>query len=763
MKLLLLLGLVFICIVVAMSMFGGGDEGEEPLLATDVPVFEQPTVALPTATAVAQVVIPATSAPQIVATRTPVPTRSANTGDRWLVMLYQDADDQILEKDIYIDLNEAERIGSSDQVQIVAQIDRFSGGFSADGNWTSTKRFHVTRDSDLTAVKSQLVDDLGELNMADGNTLVDFVTWAVQTYPADKYALIMSDHGMGWPGGWSDPAPASRARTNAPIAQALGNQMYLSELDAALQAIQQRTGVDKLELVGMDACLMGHIEVLSALAPYARYAVVSQETEPALGWAYAGFLSELQKNPSMTGAELGKYIVSSYIQQDERIVDDQQRAELSRQGSPMGGLWGSMGAISAAEMARQMGRDITLAAVDLSAVPALVDHVNQLAFALQGATQNEVARARTYTQSFTSVFGQGTPPSYIDLGHFAQLLKQTRAGAAVNQAADGVLAALGQAVIAEKHGSGKAGATGVSIYYPTSQLYRSPLTGPQSYNTIAGRFANESLWEDFLTFHYTGKGFAAALAPATVPESSGTVSAPGTGAITLSSIKASSKVAAPGRPILFSTEISGNNVGHVLFFTGFYDSASNSVFVADMDYLESADTREVNGVYYPVWPEGGFTLEFEWEPLMFAVGDGTDYEVMLLNPVSYGVEPENATYTVDGIYTYANGAQRYARLYFRDEMLRQVYGFTGEGTSGSPREIQPETGDKFTSLDVWLDLDAQGKVVRRSYQQGGTLTFRDQMFSWMELDAAVGDYIVGFIVQDLDGNSYEAYTQVTVQ
>jgi hypothetical protein len=30
-------------------------------------------------------------------------------------MLYQDADDKILEKDIYIDLNEAERIGSSDQ------------------------------------------------------------------------------------------------------------------------------------------------------------------------------------------------------------------------------------------------------------------------------------------------------------------------------------------------------------------------------------------------------------------------------------------------------------------------------------------------------------------------------------------------------------------------------------------------------------------------------------------------------------------------
>jgi hypothetical protein len=49
-----------------------------------------------------------------------------------------------------------------------------------------------------------MVASLGEVNMADADTLVDFITWAVQTYPASKHALILSDHGMGWPGGWSD-------------------------------------------------------------------------------------------------------------------------------------------------------------------------------------------------------------------------------------------------------------------------------------------------------------------------------------------------------------------------------------------------------------------------------------------------------------------------------------------------------------------------------------------------------------------------------
>jgi hypothetical protein len=108
-------------------------------------------------------------------------------------------------------------------------------------------------------------------------------------------------------------------------------------------------------------------------------------------------------------------------------------------------------------------------------------------------------------------------------------------------------------------------------------------------------------------------------------------------------------------------------------------------------------------------------------------------------------------------------------VYFRDGLLRRVYGFTGEselaaqGGTGAPREIIPQSGDTFTVLEKWLDLDEQGNVVQEARQEGGTLTFGDQMFAWEELDAAVGDYVVGFIVEDLDGNTYEAYATVAVE
>ncbi|OGO36171.1 MAG: hypothetical protein A2W35_10375 [Chloroflexi bacterium RBG_16_57_11] len=74
-----------------------------------------------------------------------------------------------------------------------------------------------------------------------------------------------------------------------------------------------------------------------------------------------------------------------------------------------------------------------------------------------------------------------------------------------------------------------------------------------------------------------------------------------------------------------------------------------------------------------------------------------------------------------------------------------------------------ETGDSVTLLERWMDLNQSGNVVRNVVQESDTLTFGDQMFAWEDLDAAAGVYIVGFIVEDLDGNAYPTFTQMTVR
>ena len=573
-------------------------------------------------------------------------------------MLYQDADDKVLEKDIYIDLNEAERIGSTERVNIVAQVDRYRGGFNGDGNWTSTKRFYVTQDDDLNRVGSQEIADMGELNMSDGETLVDFVAWAVEAYPADRYALILSDHGMGWPGGWSDPDPNVRPRTNIPLAGAMGDQLYLQEIDEALGEIRSRTGIEKLDLIGMDACLMSHIEVFTALAPHARYAVASQETEPALGWAYTGFLYDLVRDPAMDGGQVSELIVSTYIDEDQRVVDDQARAEFVGAGRS--------GTISAQQLTKRLEDNITLTAVDLSAMPSLTNAVNDFSYALSGTGQKAIAKARTYAQSYTSIFGKSVPPSYIDLGHFAQQAVEQSQDRDLVASAQAVLDGIGQAVIAERHGGNKSGSTGISIYFPNSQLYGSPVAGPQSYNAVASRFANESLWDDFLAYHYTGRTFDPTPAPAEVSDRSANVVAPGKGEITVSAVEQSAATVAPGETVLLSVDISGDNVGYIKLFAGFWDQEANSIYKADTDFLEAGDTREIGGVYYPDWGEGDFTMEFEWEPFLFAIDDGEQKAIALFEPQNYGATPELAIYTVDGIYTYVDGETRVAQLQFAD-------------------------------------------------------------------------------------------------
>ena len=736
-------------ILVILFLIFGGQGALNSILSgtTNAPAVQGPTSTLPSINV--STAIPDMFTPQPV-------TRDGQT---WTVIMYQDADDQILEEDIFTDFNEAERVGSTDRVQIVSQLDRFKGAFKGDGNWSGARRYYITKDDDLTKINSKLISDLGEVNMSDPATLVDFATWAIKTFPADHYVLILSDHGMGWPGGWTDGDSESSANPqgSAPLVKVMGNALYTNQLDQALEDIRAQSGVDKFDLIGMDACLMGQLEIFNMLAPHARYAVTSQETEPALGWAYTSFLTSLVENPGLSAADLSADIVNSYVVDDQRIVDDTAREAFLRQ---MGGR-----AASAAQIAGEVGKDVTIASVDLSTIPDLMKNVNNLAYALQSENQGVIAEARNYALSFTSIFGKQVPPAYIDLGSFAQILEQQSLDTNVQTLAADVLVGIKRSVLAEKHGSGKKGATGVAIYFPNSSLYRSPYSGPQSYTAVANRFVADSLWDDMLAFHYNDRSFESSSRSAVIPDAGSALRVPGAGLIQLSKLVSSSSGAAPGKPITLKADISGSNIGYIYLFIGFYDRASNSIFVADTDFLESPETRQVDGVYYPLWSKKeSFTLKYKWDPMIFSISDGVKTSMALFAPQQYGASAEEAIYAVDGLYTFQeSGEQLNARLNFRNGELVSVFGITGQAETGAPRQITPQAGDTFTLLEKWMDLNSDGTLKEITMQPGEILTFSDQPFKWVEQYAASGNYVVGFSVTDLDGNSKETYTTINVK
>ena len=174
---------------------------------------------------------------------------------------------------------------------------------------------------------------------------------------------------------------------------------------------------------------MAHLEVFSALAPHARYAVASQETEPALGWAYTSFLDALRQNPDMSGADLSRFIVDSYIQDDQRILDDQARAELMGAGRSFGGLFDVLSVPTAAQVTRQMEQSITLTAIDLTTLPS-ADRRRERSGLCAAKRRPEGCRPRRAAtpSPLRASLGVDVPPSYIDLGHFCAVAGREQLG-----------------------------------------------------------------------------------------------------------------------------------------------------------------------------------------------------------------------------------------------------------------------------------------------------------------------------------------------
>ena len=129
------------------------------------------------------------------AAQPPAPLPPAAEAD-WTVLVYMDGDNN-LERWVAHDIDEElAAVGSNADVQVVVLADRGRGYSTADGDWTGTLAFNVTKG--MRATPENAVADWGERDMGSPQTLTDFVTWARASYPSRHTALFFWDHGWGW-------------------------------------------------------------------------------------------------------------------------------------------------------------------------------------------------------------------------------------------------------------------------------------------------------------------------------------------------------------------------------------------------------------------------------------------------------------------------------------------------------------------------------------------------------------------------------------
>ncbi|MBR5944136.1 MAG: peptidase C11 [Lachnospiraceae bacterium] len=189
------------------------------------------------------------------------------------------------------DLQEMLAANISDKINLIV----YTGGCKKWQNnvvSSSTNQIYQIKGQSMTLLK----DNLGQASMVDPDTLSGFINWTASNYPADRYDLILWDHGGGSTSGYGyDEKYASKGA------------MSLSGINKALKA----GGVD-FDFVGFDACLMATVETALVVSNYSDYMIASEETEPGIGWYYTDWLKKLDANTSMPTTEIGKNIVDSF-------------------------------------------------------------------------------------------------------------------------------------------------------------------------------------------------------------------------------------------------------------------------------------------------------------------------------------------------------------------------------------------------------------------------------------------------------------------
>lgn len=241
----------------------------------------------------------------------------------WTLLVYYGGDNN-LEPGILQDFHEFELGGgSTDEVRVIALVDRTPEYSVADGNWINTRVYEVgaavsddgqllLADSENFFLSSDLLVDFDSLNTSDGELLAQFLVWGVSNFPADNYIVAFGSHGAGWGGIITDDRAAAEFKDDPSK-----SILTLPELDKAFSLATRVAGVQKFALLINDACSMGSVEYFATIAPYFEYTIASPEIVVNPAHDMTLLLKGLKADTRNVDLEgLSKQLITRYMQED---------------------------------------------------------------------------------------------------------------------------------------------------------------------------------------------------------------------------------------------------------------------------------------------------------------------------------------------------------------------------------------------------------------------------------------------------------------
>ena len=288
-----------------------------------------------------------------------------------------------------------------------------------------------------------LLDELGEVNMGDPQTLADFINYGKQNYPAERYLLWVYDHGGGWKGACMD----------------VTNNDPLLSMEEFQQALTDAGGVD---IISFYACLMSSIESVYELRDVVDVYVGSEDL--AYGTWFDHICGDtnqlLAANPMLSSDAVGIEIVNFYEDHDYMYKNK-----------------------------------LTMSAIKAQKIVPLVEALDDLSKSFIThwlRSYRHVRKAHNNTFLLANLGEWAEAFEVYDLKGFLENLPDSPEKTVALEAFD-------EALLVEVHGTSMEETNGLSIFFPA---HKSPYELAQEYKDagLMLDFPKDTWWNEFLFF-----------------------------------------------------------------------------------------------------------------------------------------------------------------------------------------------------------------------------------------------------------------------
>ncbi|MGQ9874287.1 MAG: clostripain-related cysteine peptidase [Chloroflexus sp.] len=391
----------------------------------------------------------------------------------WTILLYLDADyaadGQSLLKSFSSTIRNLKQLSNS-SIRIAIQID------GPQNNDTHRILIHPGQPPIENSISEQAMDD--------PLTLANFLRWGQETFPARHYYMAIANHGQGVQGiAWDS---TSDARDDG----IRNNSAYLTikELGQALNA----PGVAQIDVIHLDACSMGLLEVAFELRPRSEVPLRSRLliASQYVGW---NFFTYDQYVANITATSTPEMVARTVVQiYADKSVQNQV--------------------------------PFTITALDLGRVMTVASTVDRLAAELAAYANNsnehfnQVQNIRNSSSHLNSDndYRNTRSDAYVDLLSWTQKVRDSISDQAIQQRANELINELtgeqsfilpnpnghrvGSATLPTRYGSYRINLNdvhGISIYYPDYTRRKATFNG--YVNNYLFEFTRYTRWSELLT------------------------------------------------------------------------------------------------------------------------------------------------------------------------------------------------------------------------------------------------------------------------